>query len=150
MRFDKLFIVVFVSILTGCSQNAKNQDEVSAVISQEPTTTPDMTDRPIEPVITPQKSAVRPVPETSSYEASFVPSYDIQSYCEQVSEVVGGSYVIEKGCRDQEAEALSKIRNQDVPDRVAKYCDGVGQVVGGSYMIYYGCLIQELDAARQM
>jgi hypothetical protein len=78
------------------------------------------------------------------------PSYDIEAYCATVSESVGGSYVIEKGCRDQEADALSKIRGRDIPSRVARYCGEVSEAVGGSYVIFNGCVDQELGAAAEL
>jgi hypothetical protein len=78
------------------------------------------------------------------------PSYDIEAYCATVSDAVGGSYVIEKGCRDQERDALAEIRGRDIPSRVARYCNEVAEAVGGSYVIFNGCVDQELGAAAEL
>jgi hypothetical protein len=87
-----------------------------------------------------------PAPNTSRA----APSYDVEAYCAGVSAAVGGSYVIEKGCRDQERDALSKIRSRDIPTRVARYCNEVSEAVGGSYVIFNGCVDQELGAAAEL
>jgi hypothetical protein len=86
----------------------------------------------------------------SSAPAGAAPSYDIQAYCATVSDAVGGSYVIEKGCRDQEQDALAEIRGREIPARVARYCDEVAEAVGGSYVIFNGCVDQELGAAAEL
>ncbi|HET9639705.1 MAG TPA: hypothetical protein VFP12_10895 [Allosphingosinicella sp.] len=48
-------------------------------------------------------------PPRSPAPAGAAPSYDVQAYCETVSDAVGGSYVIEKGCRDQELGAAAEL-----------------------------------------
>jgi hypothetical protein len=78
------------------------------------------------------------------------PSYDVARYCRQVGDAVGGSSVIERGCRDQEQEAQARIRSRTIPARVRSYCDQVARAVGGSYMIFDGCLDQELEAASSL
>lgn len=82
--------------------------------------------------------------------AEAAPSYDVEAYCVTVSEAVGGSYVIEKGCRDQERDALAEIRSREIPARVARYCGEVAEAVGGSYVIFNGCVDQELGAAAEL
>jgi hypothetical protein len=78
------------------------------------------------------------------------PSYDIANYCRQVGDAVGGSYAIERGCRDQEMEAQGRIRGRTIPARVRTYCDQVARAVGGSYLIFNGCVDQELEAASAL
>lgn len=77
-------------------------------------------------------------------------AFDINSYCRQVSDAVGGSYQIEKACREQEYEAQSKISSMSVPSRIKNYCTEVGQAVGGSYQIMEACIQQELQAKSSL
>ncbi len=77
-------------------------------------------------------------------------AYDINSYCQKVSEAVGGSYQIEKTCRTQEYHAQSKINSMSVPSRIKNYCEEVGQSVGGSYQIMKTCIEQELNAKNSL
>lgn len=72
--------------------------------------------------------------------------YDINGYCRQVADAVGGSYQIEETCRQQENQARSNISRAQSPARVEKYCKDVGQAVGGSYQIMEACIRQELAA----
>lgn len=88
-----------------------------------------------------------PIP---ALEAATLPSYSISSYCAKVSQSVGGSYVIEKGCREQENAATTKIRARAIPQRVWSYCDKVANSIGGSYIIFDGCVDQEIGAANSM
>ncbi len=77
-------------------------------------------------------------------------AFDTEEYCRQVSEAVGGSYQIEKTCREQEYEAKRKIESMDVPERIEKYCREVAQAVGGSYQIMETCIQQELEAKKSL
>jgi len=52
--------------------------------------------------------------------------------------------MIEKGCRDEENQAIASIRAVNSPARVYFYCDQVARSVGGSYVIFDGCVDQEL------
>lgn len=93
-------------------------------------------------------AVVKPTPPSTPIGTE--PSYDIEAYCRNVSASVGGSYVIEKGCRDQEQSALDSIRSRNVPERVSRYCDEVARSIGGSYVIFRGCVDQELGAAAEL
>ncbi|KAF3984373.1 MAG: hypothetical protein HFP81_02340 [Methylococcales symbiont of Hymedesmia sp. n. MRB-2018] len=77
-------------------------------------------------------------------------AFDINSYCSQVSDAVGGSYQIEKACRGQEYEAIASINSMNTPSRIEKYCREVGQAVGGSYQIMKACIHQETQAKNGM
>ena len=77
-------------------------------------------------------------------------AFDINSYCQEVSDAVGGSYQIEKACRKQEYKAQSKINSMSVPSRIESYCKEVGQAVGGSYQIMEACIQQELEAKSSL
>jgi hypothetical protein len=77
-------------------------------------------------------------------------AFDINSYCRQLSDAVGGSYQIEKACREQEYDAQSKISSMSVPSRIKSYCNEVGQAVGGSYQIMEACIQQELQAKSSL
>jgi hypothetical protein len=95
-----------------------------------------------------EKPTVKPPKDVVA--SNSLPSFDTASYCKQVGEAGGGSYIIEKGCREQEAEAVQKLEVRSIPARVMRYCTQVGRAGGGSYMILNGCVDQELEAARDM
>ena len=88
--------------------------------------------------------------ESQAAPAKAVPVYNIAAYCSQVANSVGGSYVIEKGCREQERQAMVHAANRAAPARARNYCDEVARAVGGSYVIYDGCIDQDLSAAASM
>ena len=76
--------------------------------------------------------------------------FDINRYCAQVAEAVGGSYQIENQCRKQESESRAKLSKLVLPTRIENYCSQVASAVGGSYQIKLTCAQQELAArARQ-
>ncbi len=77
-------------------------------------------------------------------------AFDIKSYCRQVADAVGGSYQIEKTCREQEYEAQRRISRMQVPARIKNYCQEVAQAVGGSYQIMETCIQQELVAKKSL
>ena len=77
-------------------------------------------------------------------------AFDINSYCHQVADSIGGSYVIEKTCREQEHTAKSNISSMSVPSRIEKYCKEVAQSIGGSYVIMETCIQQELEAKNSL
>lgn len=149
---DKIYLaIVAVLLATGCSasetERQNNETKTAAgnaaladQVEEEPA--PSTSDR--------SPGRAEGSPESIGPNTSFAPSYDIVGYCVDVSNAVGGSYVIEKGCRDQEYEARDKSRKRDIPDRVSKYCDDVSRSVGGSYVIFNGCVDQELEAAGQL
>lgn len=85
-----------------------------------------------------------------STDISALPGYDIANYCSNVSNTVGGSFMIEKSCRDQEALAAQALADMSIPQRIASYCDQISETTGGSYVIYKTCVEQELHAAAQM
>lgn len=77
-------------------------------------------------------------------------AFDTNSYCSQVADSIGGSYVIEKTCREQEREAQAKINAMYVPSRIESYCREVAQAIGGSYVIMETCIQQELKAKESL
>jgi len=77
-------------------------------------------------------------------------AFNIASYCQDVSEAVGGSYQIELACRQQEEAARSRLNVMDIPERVRNYCTEVAQAVGGSYQIMVACVEQELEAKSRL
>lgn len=82
---------------------------------------------------------------TSNYDPN-IPGFDSKAYCNTVAQSVGGSYQIEKACRDQEASAWDHLRNRGLPSDIAKYCGEVARTVGGSYQIMDACADQEIAA----
>lgn len=77
-------------------------------------------------------------------------AFDINGYCRQVTDAVGGSYQIEEACRQQERQARDNLSREKIPQRVANYCQEVGQAVGGSYQIMGTCVQQELAAKARL
>ena len=77
-------------------------------------------------------------------------AFDINSYCRQVANAAGGSYQIEKVCREQETQARSNISSMSVPIRIKNYCSEVGQAAGGSYQIMEVCIQQESQAKSSL
>ena len=76
--------------------------------------------------------------------------YDIKKYCQKVATVTGGSYVIEKGCRDQENAAKKSLAGEKIEARIRSHCEEVARVTGGSYVIMRGCVDQEKAAKRAL
>jgi len=83
-------------------------------------------------------------------ESDNIPQYDVARYCRRMSDTVGGSYSIEKNCREREEAAWDDIRQMDIPERIRSYCNSMAVVVGGSYLTYRTCADRELDAASQL
>lgn len=81
-----------------------------------------------------------------------VPAFDTVAYCRKVSEVGGGgSYSIEKTCRDMEANARSELSNRSISSRIYNYCKQVAEVGGGgSYSIMNTCVDMELKSASEL
>lgn len=77
-------------------------------------------------------------------------AFDINGYCRQVADTVGGSYQIEETCRQQERQAQANLSRKQIPSRVENYCREVGQAVGGSYQIMDTCVQQELAAKARL
>ncbi len=75
-----------------------------------------------------------------------LPEYDTEAYCAEVAEMAGGSYSLEKGCRDMESEARASLEGRVVEPRIMKYCDDVASMTGGSYSMLEGCIDMEEEA----
>jgi hypothetical protein len=80
-----------------------------------------------------------------------LPVYDIEAYCEAVSQAVGGSYQIKVACIKEEREAKDAARKAGPQEaRIEAYCADVGKAVGGSYQIYWTCVQEELEAKGKL
>jgi hypothetical protein len=79
-----------------------------------------------------------------------IPAYDVETYCSQVADAVGGSNQIRNACIGQQQTAYDslKFRWASIPGRTAAYCDSIGKAVGGSYEILQACVQQELAAEK--
>jgi hypothetical protein len=77
-------------------------------------------------------------------------AFDIARYCRTIGQHAGGSYQIEKSCRDMEYEAKAKLARMTIPPRIKRYCQNIGQHAGGSYNIMLSCVEMELEAKRSM
>lgn len=82
--------------------------------------------------------------------AAGLPAFNVEAYCADVAATVGGSYVIEEGCRTQEAQAIAALRTMEIEPRILRHCTDVAQTIGGSYMILHGCVQQELRAKQRL
>lgn len=81
--------------------------------------------------------------------AQDLPRYPVESYCQEVADVSGGSSMIYNGCIDMEQTSYNNLKSKwgRVPARSRSYCDEVARVVGGSYSTLEGCVQMENDAA---
>jgi hypothetical protein len=81
--------------------------------------------------------------------AQSMPRYNVESYCQEVSDFSGGSSMIYNGCIDQEQTAYNmlKARWSGFSAQMRGYCDEVASFGGGSYMLLDGCIQMESDAA---
>lgn len=81
-----------------------------------------------------------------------IPAFDTIGYCETVRHASGGSYSLEKGCRDQEARSYREIREaaSEVPADIMSYCGKLGSTAGGSYNMMRGCIVQEVSAKSSL
>lgn len=139
----KPLITALAALLASCGNNVAAEQENAAPFAQAtldavPTNSDeaaaDLSNHvTAEPVV--------PVPTSS------VPSYSSIAYCRKIGETAGGSSMIERSCRDMEAEALAAIRSRSIPARIHSYCDKIGQTAGGSYSIYKSCVDMESEAA---
>lgn len=84
--------------------------------------------------------------------AATPPEYNVHGYCKEVAASGGGSYMIEKSCRDMEAEAKNSISRMDIPQEIVKYCDQVAKAgsSNGSYTIFKGCVNMEIEAKNSL
>jgi hypothetical protein len=79
-----------------------------------------------------------------------MPRYDPNDYCQQVSDVSGGSSAVLNSCIEMEQEAYDKRKAvwSALPAKTRAYCDQVARVSGGgSYSILDSCADMETEAA---
>ena len=88
-----------------------------------------------------------PATDASPGDAEALPSYDEAAYCQKIGNTAGGSNVIERTCRQQEANARAAVERMSIPSRTLRYCRNIGGTAGGSYVIFKTCIEQELDDA---
>ena len=77
-------------------------------------------------------------------------AFDTNTYCREVADAIGGSYQIEKACRNEEYKSKSNINSMNVPSRIKNYCKEVAQAIGGSYTIMETCIQQEIKAKNSL
>ena len=80
-------------------------------------------------------------------DAEALPSYDDATYCRKIGDAAGGSNVIERTCRQQEAGAQAEVEGMTILPKTLRYCGNIGRSAGGSYVIFKTCVEQELEAA---
>ena len=82
--------------------------------------------------------------------ASALPTYDMEAYCAEVAKMAGGSYSLEKSCRDMEAGAMATLEARSVEPKIMQYCDEVARFSGGSYSLLDSCISMEEQARNAM
>ena len=82
--------------------------------------------------------------------ASALPAYDTGAYCAEVAKTAGGSYSLEKSCRDMEVGAMATLEARSVEPKIMQYCDEVARVFGGSYSLLDSCISMEEQARNAM
>ena len=153
---QQLSSALFVAplLLVGCtpvsnSETQASTSDDSAELSAAETAMPEdpFAGTPL-PAISPaaEKFAEGSRPADTS-PASSLPSFSRTAYCEKIGETAGGSYQIESTCRDMEAEALSSLQSQTIPERILQYCTQIGETAGGSFQIMNTCVDMESEAA---
>lgn len=80
------------------------------------------------------------------------PGFDINGYCTEMSNLSGGSYLIEKTCRRMQFEARREVARMVVAPRSESYCRNLMSygTAGGDYNTYKTCLKMENDARSSM
>jgi hypothetical protein len=100
--------------------------------------------------ITRDTDQARPVQQRAQSTGPRLPRFDTESYCENVSQSVGGSYTILQGCITQEQQARQELAGMAIQARILSYCTNVAESVGGSYTILRGCITQETRARQNL
>lgn len=75
-----------------------------------------------------------------------LPGFDIEDYCESISQAIGGSFTIKRQCEDDEQKAKLELSRTKLPDRIYKYCQNTAKAIGGSHQIMLVCAQDELKA----
>ena len=77
-------------------------------------------------------------------------AFDVNAYCQKVSESVKGGYVIEEGCRKNEEQAKAQLASMTIEPGIKAHCEQVAQSVSAGYQILLGCIKNEQDAKARM
>ena len=64
--------------------------------------------------------------------------------------MAGGSYALEKSCRDMETGAKATLTARSVEPKIMQYCDEVSRFSGGSYGLLDSCISMEEQARNAM
>lgn len=130
-------VLLFLSACDSPSQNL-TEEEAEAMVDR--VTAAD----PIDP-------SIETVGQREEVVSGGVPTFDTVAYCRKVSEVGGGSYSVEKTCRDMEADARSELSARNIPSRIYDYCKQVAEVGGGgSYSTMNTCVDMESKSASEL
>jgi hypothetical protein len=79
-----------------------------------------------------------------------VPQYDTKAYCQEISEIYGGSSQFEGYCREEEKTSKNNILNMSYSTKAMNYCKEIGKIAGGSYNILEICLKDEAAAELKL
>ncbi|WP_148254850.1 hypothetical protein [Aidingimonas lacisalsi] len=84
--------------------------------------------------------------------AQDVPKYDVESHCQEVADIGGGSSnTMYNSCIDMEQSAYDGLKGvwESVPASTREHCDQVASVGGaGSYSLLESCVDMETSAAE--
>jgi hypothetical protein len=155
-----LLLSVILPIMVGIGYYANDNYQVYKSSKESSNYTkpfPYAENQPIKAIPPPVESTIEipevppPVEETSKPE---VPDdfygYNINEYCKKVSDIMGGSYVIENSCRRHEHETQNKLNSMQVPLEIRNYCKQTGEIMGGSYVIAESCVRHEIEAKNKL
>lgn len=143
-----VFVMLGIAALVTFSRAGSDGQQENALENASVSTKPmNAAPTPAEEALQNQASNAE---EPVSPSGSPLPGYDSADYCSTIGNSMGGSYMIEKSCLDQEALAARALADMSIPSRVASYCDNVARTMGGSYVLYKSCVEQEMHAASQM
>lgn len=92
-----------------------------------------------------------PKSEASPTTAVLLPTYDIDSYCLDLTRKSRKGYSFEKGCRDVENESKRALDSMSIPPKILSYCRRLGnKSASRSYSFLKGCVDLEISSKRAL
>jgi hypothetical protein len=121
----------------------------------EPSSAPSSPAEASHPLPVPQPSGqARPQTADNDRQLNQAVSASITRYCSNMAANVGGSYVLEQSCHEQEVSAWMQVTADydahRIPEQVYQYCRDMATNVGGSYVLERSCVEQEMAAKQSL
>jgi hypothetical protein len=74
-------------------------------------------------------------------------AYNVESFCENLSQKAGGSYQVKAACIQSEGQAQQDVAGLGSTEkRIADFCGQISGAAGGSYQVYFYCVLNEEKA----